>query len=457
MSGMQTEVHSLIVDEYLQRTQGSRALAEKARAIFPDGVSTDTRLFEPYGIYVKQAEGVKKWDVDGNEYLDFFGGHGALMLGHSHPRVVKAVSAALAKGIQFAANHPLEVSWAQEIQKHFQSAERVRFAGSGTEATLLAIRIARAFSQRKKILRVISHYHGWHDFAVSGYASQFDGSPAPGVLPEIAANTLLVKPGDTLTLRSLMRQYSHELAAVILEPLGSHFGHIPTADEFIIEALQEARRNDVLVIFDEVVSGFRVGVGGMQGLLGLIPDLTCLAKIAAGGMPGGVVTGSAKVMSVLSKTDERGQTNPQKVLHQGTFTGNPVTASAALTTIREIVEKDLCAHASRLGAIARESLSQLFRQRKLGWIAFGRFSAFHILPRPGTSPPDPATLAWDDYRERPNALLQKLRMALNLEGVDIGTRGTAFLSGVHNEADVNTLLLAFDRALDRLTRDRLIS
>jgi len=442
-----------ILAEYLQRTPGSAALAQRARTVLPDGVSTDTRLFEPYGIYVERAEGVKKWDVDGNEYLDFFGGHGALMLGHSHPRVVAAVNDAFAKGIQFGANHPLEVSWAQEIQKHFHSAERVRFAGSGTEATLLAIRIARAFSGRKKILRVISHYHGWHDFAASGYSDQFDGSPAPGVLPEIAANTLLVRPGDTVTLQHLLRQHSNELSAILLEPLGSHFGYTPTADEFIVQAFEEARRNRVLVIFDEVVSGFRVGLGGMQGFVGLTPDLTCLAKVAAGGMPGGAVVGSAEVMSVLSKIDANGRPNPRKILHQGTFTGNPVTAAAALATIREIAENNLCTHASSLGAAVRDSLNELFRRRKIGWLAFGRFSAFHVLPCSGTHAPDPAALTFDDYLVRPNAQLQKLRMALNLEGVDIGTRGTAFLSGVHVNADVNILILAFDRALDRLARE----
>jgi glutamate-1-semialdehyde 2,1-aminomutase len=446
-----------ILGEYLQRTPGSRTLAEKARAILPDGVSTDTRLFEPYGIYVERAEGVKKWDVDGNEYLDFFGGHGALMLGHSHPRVVAAVRVAFANGIQFAANHPLEVAWAHEIQRHLPSGERVRFVGSGTEATLLAIRIARAFSERNKILRVISHYHGWHDFAVSGYSAQFDGSAAPGVLPEIAANTLLVRPGDTRTLRSLMREHGQELAAILIEPLGSHFGSTPTSDGFVLEAFEQAQKNRVLVIFDEVVTGFRVGLGGMQEVLRLTPDLTCLAKNAAGGMPGGVVTGSAEVMSVLAKADEGGRLNPRKILHQGTFTGNPVTATAAIATIREIAEKDLCAYASHLGALVRDSLNELFRRRTIGWLAFGRFSAFHILPHLGTLPPDPKTLKFDDYLARPSELLHKLKMALNLEGVDIGTRGTGFVSGVHSEADVKRLVLAFDRALERLARDELIT
>jgi glutamate-1-semialdehyde 2,1-aminomutase len=444
---------SPLLREYLQRTPVSRRLAEQACAILPDGVSTDTRIFHPYGIYVERARGVKKWDIDGNEYLDFFGGHGALMLGHSHPKVVAAVSEAFTNGIQFAASHPVEIAWAEEIQKHLPSGQRVRFTGSGTEATLLAIRIARAFLGRKKILRVISHYHGWHDFAVSGYTSQLDGSAAPGVLPEIAANTLLVRPGDTMTLRRLMHEHRHELAAILLEPLGSHFGSTPTSDEFIAEAFQEARKNGVLVIFDEVVTAFRVALGGMQGVLGLTPDLTCLAKNAAGGMPGGAVIGSAEVMSVLLQADRSGRPNPRKVLHQGTFTANPVTATAAITTIREIADHDFCTYVSNLGALVRDSLNELFGRHRIGWLAFGRFSAFHILPRPGTQPPKPETLTLDDYLARPNALLQKLKIALNLEGLDIGTRGTGFVSAAHADADVQDLVLGFDHALVRLAQE----
>jgi glutamate-1-semialdehyde 2,1-aminomutase len=446
----------MIVDEYVAKTPASRHLAERAVRVLPDGVSTDTRLFEPYGIYVERAAGTRKWDVDGNEYRDFFGGHGALMLGHSHPRVTKAIRTAAEQGIQFAANHPREVEWAEAIHKHIPTAERVRFAGSGTEATLLAMRVARAFTGRAKLVRVRTHYHGWHDFAVSGYNDFFDGSAAPGVLAEIAANTLLVNPNDIEDLRRVIDGHRADIAALLLEPLGSHFGIIPTADGYLKEAAALARANDIVVILDEVISAFRVSRSGMQGLLGLQPDLTCMGKVAAGGLPGGIVCGSARVMAVLSHNRSSENGPQKKVFHQGTFTGNPVTASAALVTIEEVVNNNLCDHATRMAETARVQLNELFARMDVCWRAYGRFSAFHILPDAPDRDQDVESLPWQRFVTRPAPLLQRLRMALNLEGVDIGSRGTGFLSGIHHGNDVDCLLAAFERALTRLREEKAI-
>jgi glutamate-1-semialdehyde 2,1-aminomutase len=444
----------MIVDEYIAMTPGSRELAARAARVLPDGVSTDTRLFEPYGIYVAYANGTRKWDVNGHEYRDFFGGHGAMMLGHTHPRVTRAIQNAAGRGIQFAAGNPAEVEWAELIQKHIPTAERVRFTGSGTEATLLAIRVARAFTGRSKLVRVKTHYHGWHDFAVSGYNDFFDGRPAPGVLPEIASNTLLVTPDDTGDLRRVIAGHRADIAAILLEPLGAHFGVVPTCDAYLKEAVALARQNDIPVILDEVVTAFRVGPAGMQGLLGIQPDLTCMGKVAAGGMPGGIVCGSARIMAMLARATGPGP--HQKVFHQGTFTGNPVTASAAVATINEVVSHNLCERASDLGQVTRSRLNDLFERMKLRWRAYGRFSAFHILPEFQDEPtlrPKIEELPWERFAGRSVPLLQKLRMALNLEGVDIGSRGTGFLSGVHQADDVQHLVAAFERALVRMRKE----
>jgi glutamate-1-semialdehyde 2,1-aminomutase len=445
----------MIVDDYMARTRTSRQLAERALRVLPDGVSTDTRLFDPYGIYVERAEGTRKWDADGNEYRDFFGGHGAMMLGHSHPRVTQAIQAAAARGVQFAANSPAELAWAETINRHIPTAERVRFTGSGTEATLLAMRVARAFTGRTKLVRVRTHYHGWHDFAVSGYSDFFDGTAAPGVLTEIAGNTLLVDPNDIADLRRVIAAHGAEIAAVLLEPLGSHFGIIPTHDAYLQEATALARANNILVILDEVISAFRVSPAGIQGLLGLTPDLTCLGKVAAGGLPGGIVCGRAPVMAVLSRGSLPNGPSRTKVFHQGTFTGNPLTANAALVTIAEVVENDLCAHATALGETTRARLNDLFERTDTPWRAYGRFSAFHVLP---DAPPvdDLDSLDWRRFAARSAPLLRQLRMSLNLEGVDIGSRGTGFLSGVHKLEDVDYLVAAFERALRSLRSEQLI-
>jgi glutamate-1-semialdehyde 2,1-aminomutase len=192
----------------------------------------------------------------------------------------------------------------------------------------------------------------------------------------------------------------------------------------------------------------------MQGLLGLKPALTCMGKVAAGGMPGGIVCGHAELMSVLCRGSQAAGGSQRKVLHQGTFTGNPLTAGAALVTIDEVVNKELCSHATQMGHLARSRLNELFVSLGVGWKAYGRFSAFHILPR--ETPEDVDRLPWEVFASRPIPALQSLKIALNLEGVDIGSRGTGFLSGIHRPEDVDCLIGAFGKAVMRLRREAIL-
>ena len=178
--------NSGVIAAFRRRTTGSAEQARQAATLFPSGITHDSRFTNPYGVYIARAEGPHKWDVDGNRYVDFYGGHGALILGHRHPSVTQAVSEAMADGTHFGANHPREILWARAIQRLVPSAERVRFTSSGTEATLMAVRLARAFTGRQTIIRFQGHFHGWHDHMTSGYTNHYDGSPTPGVLPGVA-------------------------------------------------------------------------------------------------------------------------------------------------------------------------------------------------------------------------------------------------------------------------------
>ena len=198
--------NSGIVAAYTSRTKGSAELAAQAATLLPSGITHDARNQDPYGIYVTRAEGPHKWDVDGNRYIDFYGGHGALLLGHRHPVVTTAVTEALAAGTHFGANHPREVRWAQAIQRLVPSVERVRFTSSGTEATLMAVRLARAFTGKDTLVRFKGHFHGWHDHMAGGYTNHFDGTATPGVLSGVAAKTLLLPPGDIAAARTRWRR-----------------------------------------------------------------------------------------------------------------------------------------------------------------------------------------------------------------------------------------------------------
>lgn len=440
-----------ILSDYKHKTEGSALWAQRARSVMPDGVTADTRVFDPHGLYIRDAQGVNKTDVDGNVYLDFFGGHGALVLGHGHPRVNAAISEALSNGVQYASSHPLEVRWAERIVTAFPSIRKLRFTGSGTEATLLALRVARAFTGRRKILRIATHYHGWHDFSASGYNSHFDGQPAPGVLAEITQNTVLIRPDDVEGLRAVFKHQGNDIAAFIAEPVGSHFGVTPVSDSFLREGATLARKHGALFILDEVISGFRVGNHGMQALLDVQPDLTTLAKASAGGLPGGILGGREDVMNVLSRGSDK------KVLHQGTFTGNPVTAAAAIAAIDTIIEDDVCAKINDLGQFARNEMNAMFARKGLNWMAYGRFSGFHLMPGLAPDTTDTGLITRGEV-ERPDVnMIAAMRMALILEGVDIGGRGSVFLSAQHEQEHIVRLVSTFDRVLDRLADENLLS
>ena len=283
---MEALSNSRIEATYRERTRRSAELAKEARDLFPSGITHDSRKLDPYTIYVDRAQGPRKWDVDGNEYIDYFGGHGALMLGHHHPDIDRVIVEALGRGTHFGSSHEGEVRWAQAVKKLVSSAERVRFTSSGTEATHLALRIARAATGRRKVMRFRTHFHGWHDHMTAGYSSHFDGSATPGVLDEVAGSVVLLDPGDEAAMRETLAG-DPDIAAAILEPTGASFGLIPLRPTFL-EALREATQEaGTLLIFDEVVTGFRVSPGGAQGAFGISPDLSTFAKILAGGLPGG--------------------------------------------------------------------------------------------------------------------------------------------------------------------------
>src|SRR5690606_12196413 len=315
-----TLTNSRIVAAYRERTPASERFAAQAQDLFPSGITHDGRHLKPYGIYVERAEGPRKWDADGNEYVDYYGGHGALLLGHNHPEVMAAVEQAIARGTHFGANHEAEIGWGRLVRDLVPSAERVRFTSSGTEATHMALRLARAFTGRAKVLRLKTHFHGWHDHMTSGLSSHFDGSPTVGVLPGVAENVVLVAPGDIKATVAALEQ--EDVAAVIFEPTGASFGMVPLSPNYLTAVREATRRHGTLLVFDEVVTGFRVSPGGAQAHYGVIPDLTSLAKILAGGLPGGAIVGRKDILDALD-FEAAPASGRDEIQHQGTFNASP--------------------------------------------------------------------------------------------------------------------------------------
>ena len=445
--------NSPIVAAYRARTGRSEQLAAEARTRLPSGIAHDIRHLRPYGIYVERGQGARKRDVDGNDYVDYFVGHGALLLGHNHPDVMPEVHAALERGTHMGANNPLEVRWAGLVQELMPSAERVRFTASGTEATHMALRLARAFTSRPKVIRFRSHFHGWHDHMAPGHISHFDGTPTPGVVRGVTEDIILLDPADADGVAETLAARD-DVAAVIVEPTGASFGRVPMEPAFLARLRELTERQRTLLVFDEVITGFRVAPGGAQGAFGIRPDLTTLAKILAGGLPGGAVAGRKEVLDELD-FEAAAAKGREKIEHPGTFNGNPVSAAAGIATLEIVRSGAACARASEVAAELREGLRAVLVEEGVPWGIYGTFSAFQIFTNPRGRAIDARTFdpfdhAYDELTANRPELLDKLRLAMLVGGVDLNPWPGGMTSSAHGPAEVEQTVSAFRQSLRML-------
>ena len=441
-----------IFEKYVVKTPTSAELYRRAVDVFPGGVTHDTRYLKPYPLYIERADGSRKWDVDDNEYVDYIGGHGALLLGHNHPQVVDAVREQLAKGTHFGASHELELKLGEQIQRMVPCAGKVRFTGSGTESTLLAIRLARAFTGKRKIVRFAGHFHGWHDQVAFAVTSHFDGSVPAGILPGVAGEAIICPPGDAQSLECILEEHD-DVAAVIMEPTGATFGLVPLPVGFQAKVRALTASKGVLLIFDEVITGFRVSPGGAQRHLGVTPDLATFAKIVAGGFPGGCVAGRTDVMDVMTLRDDREWNVANRVPHHGTFNANPITAVAGLATLRLIDEGDAIERANRTAALLRDRLNEVMREAGSNWLTYGEFSGFYFFTNPrGRSVTVDDIYSGQVTREElkgevPPMVIHQLRCGLIVGGADIFPWPGGCVSAVHSDQDVETTAQALKSCL----------
>jgi glutamate-1-semialdehyde 2,1-aminomutase len=444
-------INSRIEAEYRALTPRSRQLYAEASRIIPAGLTHDSRTLLPYPIYATRAAGSRKWDVDGNEYVDYFGGHGALLLGHGHPTVLAAVAEQLALGTHWGACHELEVRWAECVNRLIGCAERVRFTASGTEASHLALRLARAFTGKRRIIRFVGHFHGWHDGVAAGAMSHFDGG-VPAGIPAGLADASLLLPADDLARVATTLAQADDIAAILLEPSGASWGQVPLPPGFLAGLRELSRRHQVLLIFDEVVTGFRWSRGGAQARYGVLPDLTILAKILAGGLPGGAVAGRAEVLDQLDAAAAKAAKR-EKIGHQGTFNANPLSAAAGLAALRIVEGEEVSAAAERTAAQLRAELTRVLIEEDVAWGIYGEASAFLIFPNPKRLAIDPAN--FDPLRlgfaglkgARDPDLCYRLRLAMLANGVDIMGAPGGLVSASHSARDVDRTLAAFRTAV----------
>ncbi|WP_428537414.1 aspartate aminotransferase family protein [Rhodopila sp.] len=442
---------------YEALTPGSAALAAKAREVMPSGLAHDSRHFDPYPLYVQRALGPVKWDVDNNKYVDYFGGHGALILGHNHPAVMAAVHAALERGTHFGACHELEVRWAELVTKMVPSAERVRFTSSGTEATLIALRLARAYTGRSKLVRFRGHFHGWHDHMTSGYTNHFDGSATSGVIQGVADNVLLCDANDVDGITRIFNDHK-DIAAVILEPTGANFGKMPILPSFLTMLRDLTQQAGTLLIFDEVVTGFRVSPGGVQAVLGITPDMTTLAKILSGGLPGGAVVGRKDIMDWLDFKVSK-QAAREKITHLGTFNANPVSAAAGIATLEILAGTDACARANAFGTELRARMNEVLEEEEVKWAVHGSYSGMHIYTNPEAADIVPSRFDAAGFiqkmidKPRGEGVTGQVRMGLLVNGVDMNSGPSGTISAMHGEEEMAITVDAFRATLRALKRE----
>ena len=432
--------NSKIVSIFRERTPGSAERSHEARSVFPGGIVHDSRRMMPHPIYVARASGSRKWDVDGNEYVDYHGGHGALILGHCDPGVTRAGQRQLELGTHPAACHDLEVRWGTLVKELVPCAERVRFTSSGTEANLMALRLARAYTGKTKLVRLIGHFHGWQDHAAFGVDDHFDGSATPGLLQEIASNVLLARSDDIEGTRDLLESRD-DVAAVMLEPTGGSFGMLPITNEFVRMLRRATARHGVVLIFDEVVTGFRVSRGGAQAQCGITPDLASFAKILAGGLPGGAVAGPEAILELLD-FDAAATRGFEKIHHHGTYNANPVCAATGIACLERIAAEDVCDRANRNGAQLRAAMNEVLAAERVPWSVYGEHSGFFFFLNPDQIDIDP--LRFDPHsvgfdvlkRGTKHPAARKLRLAMLIHGVDVSGKPGGLASAVHSSEDI---------------------
>ena len=436
-----------IDDRFLQLHPGSADRADRARSVFPGGVTHDVRLFEPFGIVYDRASGPRKWDVDGNQVIDYVMGHGALLFGHSHPDLVAAVQRQIERGTHASGTTDLELQWAAAIQRLLPSAEKVRFTSSGTEATMMAVRVSRAATGRENILRLNGHFHGWNDSVMTG------GSGLSRAMQ--SAMTFL----DQTDIEAMTRELATgRYAAAILEPTGPHWGAVPLPPEIPAELRRLTAEHGTVLIFDEVVTGFRASRGGVQERLGIRPDLTTLAKIVAGGLPGGALAGRRDLLDQIAPNGAG-----QRVLHPGTFNANPLSAAAGAAALAAVGETDAVERAAGQARRLTQGFNRALLTAEVPGAAFADASMVHLvlgaeLPRPD----DGFTWDWDplggpraSLPETPPAVMWPFRRAMLNHGVDLMGTG-ALVSCVHGDPEIDATLAAFEAALADLRRDEIL-
>ena len=413
----------------------SPELSNRARTALPGGVSHELRFRTPHPIYIAKARGAEKWDVEGHRYIDFKMGSASQLLGHSHPAVVEAVKAQAERAIFSADCHEFEIKWAEWVNQLFPSAERTRFTASGSEATMLAIRLGRAFSGKDRVLRIDGHYHGWHDHVMKGAKPGNSRTTSLGI-PDAISDLIDVCDADPQAMASALQDDS--IGTVIIEASGANYGCVPVATDRLKALHDVAREAGVVLIFDEIITGFRWAPGGRQVRDGIVPDLTTLAKVLTGGLPGGGVCGRADIMELMNNAESRDGLSPP-VSHKGTFNGSPLVAAAACAAMPLLASGEAQRQADEMATLMRDGMNDVLAELDVEGLAYGDSSIFHLQ----FGRRELAGLSPADIRGLPARVVKAYRDGMLSRGVDMMAYTSGLTSAAHTPQLIEEALVAF--------------
>jgi glutamate-1-semialdehyde 2,1-aminomutase len=428
-------------DAYRQKTPLSENLFERAKGVMPGGISHNIHYFPPYPFFIRKTKGSKIWDVDGNEYVDLWMGNYTHILGHRPRVVVRALEEQLREGIHWGLVYEKQVEWAELVRELVPSAEMVRFCCSGTEATMYAVRLARAFTRKKTILKIAGGWHGANPDLSLGIKMPYEKEESLGLLPELKEYTKVIPFNDLSGSLGIIHQNKEDLAGIILEPIIGEGGFTPATKEYLQMLRSETEKLGALLIFDEVISCFRVALGGAQERFNITPDLSTLGKIVGGGLPIGALVGKKEILEKTSP--EKKSAKWERILiGGGTFSAHPLTAAAGLAMLRYLKDrrKEVYPLLESKGEKVRKGVQKVLDQEGLNAVVTGIGSLFqtHFPFEKGVTLDSPHSI------HRLTAIDKKeieFRVGMLTKGVHV-MHGGGCLSLAHSDEDIEKIIKA---------------
>jgi len=420
------------LSSYYERTRRSKELYQRASRVIPGGATYGIRDYDPYPFYAARGEGSRLVDLDGNAFIDFWCGHFVHILGHSYPKVVEAIREQVGKGIHLGVCHELEVEHAEQVQKVIPCAERVKFTNTGTEANMYAVRLARSYTRRLRVGKFIGGWHGGYDGLHVAVNPPFNKAESGGLPKALAENTVLLDYNDLDSCERKIRRL--RLACVLIEPVMGAAGFVPAEDQFLKGLKEVCDDTGTLLIFDEVITGFRLSRGGGQEFYNVVPDLAVLGKIMGGGFPIGGVVGRRDVMDLL---DHRKHKPPRRSFIGGTYVGNPMSMIAGRAVLKELENEEIYTRINRLGDRLRAGLQKILDNGRFPGQVTGAGSLFGMHFTKKKRIRDAKDAARDDRN-----VTEHYHQFLLANGIFmVGPRNLhAALSYAHTEAEVERLV-----------------